>query len=264
MRTIATVLLFVSSSLCRADVTIEKQNRVSNLGYGVCAWSSIEMAGRQGRIKQVKGLAAHRDKESRRKVKHIQYNWTPGNGWTYELKEVEQRNNGGTVERMRQQLDVLGVKYVSQLEGVRDEQILYDGTKDGATGCVVGLRNYAYTDTDAKRNGCLIYKDPRPWRTLGYHAVLVIHIDDDCVKFMDPNDVRDPWIVSRRWFNAHWDGSGMVITPKPSDQETVIVSHKEESRPVATHPRWVQVLIQSGMSEKDALLTWNRMQGKEQ
>lgn len=236
------------------------------------------MAGRQGSIGAVRGLAQYRDKESKRLIKQARYTWNPTAGWGYDWIEVEQRNNGGTIARMKEQLDKLNVRYISQPEGTKDNHIIYEGTKDGATGCVVGLFNYAYTFTNKKKYGCYEYQQPSSSRSLAYHAVLVTYLDTKVVKFMDPNDVRDPWIVSRSWFDEHWDGSGMIIPPVHHEPDTVIVKTEPKSlsspqpasamtdnttKQLEEHPRWVRVLIQSGMSEKDAILTWNRMQGKE-
>jgi hypothetical protein len=275
MRIWAILLLLVSWTPCWAEVFIEKPNRVPNRGYGVCAWCAIEMAGRQGSIGAVKGLAQYRDKESKRLIKQAHYTWNPGGGWTYDWVEIEQRNNGGTIARMREQLDNLKVRYISQPEGTKNNHIIYEGTKSGATGCVVGLFNYAYTFTNKKEDGCYMYQQPGPSRSLGYHAVLVTYFDTKVVKFIDPNDIRDPWIVNRNWFDEHWDGSGMIIPPVHHESDTAIVKVESKpphplpvtsdktTKPLEDHPRWVQVLIQSGMSEKDAILTWNRMQGKE-
>lgn len=274
MRIWAIALLFASWTPCWAEVTIEKPNRVPNRGYGVCAWCAIEMAGRQGDVSAVRGLAEYRDKESKRRVKQLRYSWNSSNGWIYESVDVEQKNNGGTIERMREQLDQLGVKYVCQPEGNRNRKILFEGTRDDSTGCIVGVFNYAYTYTGKKKDGCLVYQRPKADKKLGYHALLLTHIDNDVVKFIDPNDVRDPWVASRKWFDEHWDGSGMIITPlrDPRKSDTVVAEATpapspqpaKTTKPIEEQPRWVQVLIQSGMSERDAILTWNRMQGKEQ
>ncbi len=221
------VLLTVPVS---AEVVVDAEHRIKNMGYGVCAWSSIETAGRTLGIDPLNGLAKKRDVESRTKVRK----WAHANVngiVTLVVVEEELRNNAADIESMRRQLDALGVKYDSQIENDFDTAILYRGTKDGEGGVIVGIFNYAYTRPEKKIKGYWEYNESSE-EAKGYHAVLLTDINDEYVKFIDSNDVSAPWIATRKWFDKHWDGAGMIlikpVTKKPVKEVEIEPEQKDD------------------------------------
>src|SRR5438132_1325141 len=116
----------------QAEVIIDAHNRIRNMGYGVCAWCAIETSARQFGISELIDLAIRRNEESQQLiwVQDASYGWV----------KKPRGNNGGNTSSIREQLRKLKVKYTIQSEDVKDTKILYNNTRNGRPGCVVGIR----------------------------------------------------------------------------------------------------------------------------
>lgn len=190
--------LFFSCCVVRAEVNISLENRVANSpDIGICAWCCVEMSGRTLGIHKVKNLAKKRLEQSQE--------------WIITGKERRRRNDaGGTVEKVCQQLHELGIKYKYCKEFEYDYSLLAEGTSSGGT--IVGVMYYGLTEEPTVDKDYFLYAAPE--YSSGYHAILVTDITADKVKFIDCNNIQKPWIISREWFDSHWDGSAVILIAK--------------------------------------------------
>lgn len=199
-RIIASLVLVVT--LCAfllGGVEINEENRVPNRGSkeepGFCAWSCLEMLGRQHEVEALYDLVAKRAKE------YDFMHWDRDKGtwvadpyiWVYykKGKEKELRCSGGEMAVINK-LDHLKVKYKIQRFGNKDKAII-KYAMDENLGCMIVVTSEAF---EGFENG---------------HAVVLTEFGDKEIKFIDPNDISTPYKVDRGWFDRYWTGYTVVI-----------------------------------------------------
>lgn len=228
----AIVALLLAISPVYAEVSIPQSCRVPNKSVGVCSWCAIEMTGRYNGDKRLYGLVEARVK----------------------LNEQNPGTNGGTPSRIKDQLKELGVTdYIFQEPSDAKDKTILKNNDWNKQPVVVNVRNY-----------------PKEGQ---YHSILLTDFNDTTVTFIDPNVADKSMVAVMRWFDQHWDGSALIIHP-PKPTETVVVDKKPEPKeqpsvtskqpettpvPSSELPPMVVTLMKTGMSQKDAELTIQRM-----
>jgi hypothetical protein len=164
-------VLLLASSA--AALELPERLRVRNCG-GRCAWSCLETAANALGDDRLRGLTNLRGGLAR---------------------DAHKTYDRGTTAKIADQLDALGVRY----------HLDPDYTFDHDT-----LRRYA------KSRGVLVslFKGSLylEGRTLSEcHAVLLVDYRDDGVQFYCPDNPWRIWRGDRRWFDASWTGSAVVI-----------------------------------------------------
>ena len=120
--------------------------------------------------------------------------------------------NGGDNQEIMKVLNAAKVDYTMRV--IRDYKMLIKACDDGR-GAVVNFYNYPDKD--------------------GYHAVTLVHIDEEEVRFIDSNKPAKEIRRTREWFDNHWDGYGLAFNIKVAPAKKVVVK-KEEPEPVKPVP----------------------------
>lgn len=185
-----------------ADIEIAENNRIANPPPGYCVWCSIEMLGKQLKISKLYGLTAARVKQNEAgfvtELKHTYNKEKKEYEWAQIKTKKFNGTNGGTIERIRNQLDYLKVKYT-----------LYD----------TGTYNYTDLKYVCDMNlGAVVSVFDYPEQG-AYHAIIITKITDDDVYFVDSNNIAvQRYKGSLAWFRQNWDGAMVVVYPEPEEQ----------------------------------------------
>jgi hypothetical protein len=194
------IITILAPFYAKAEVLIPKSCRVSNTKTGVCAWASLETAARYLRITQLYGITKARDKQANQIIKVYQQG-----------KWIKRKRNdgGGTVDNISSELKKRKTRFYIYRK--TSFKTLYHGTKKGKSGVVVAII-YNYTIKPLKdAEGNKIYKHIA--KGASAHAVLLTHIDSKIIKFIDPNNVADTWVMSRKEFDKLWYGIAVILKP---------------------------------------------------
>ena len=170
--------LLMTTTTATAELIILKENRIQNVPPGYCSWCSIEMIGRERKIKPLIGLVEARKGDGDIIVKQ-------GGVW------YKYGNNVGHETAIEAKLKKLGVKYQMQWTGNFDIKMIEYAIKKNL-GCVIAVKA-----------GTLDKYMP--------HAVVLTKFNSKSIEMVDPNYINANYIGTREWFNQAWNGFVLVI-----------------------------------------------------
>ena len=162
------------------DADIPTGCRVPNRNPGYCMWACIEMLGRHQHDPRLFDLVESRshDKDEFEEEEHDGVRWL-----------IFRTKNLGTAVAVRNKMKALGIKGYRLQDSGKDTSIITDALRVGH-GVVVVMK----------------WPNPPPKTGMGFHAIILTHMDDNRVHFIDPNDHEANWGGPRAWFDTNWVG----------------------------------------------------------
>lgn len=190
---LAVIVLLTITSVVRPEVVIDTKDRVKNMPPGCCMWASLETLAKHRGIKELYGITKLKSDEAREYVARWNgYRWEYYKEWRNgELQWAIKDNSGGTAERVTDLLNAKGVRFHIQHNKTVDKLVK---ACDDNEGCVVVLNHFPLPDE--------------------LHAVVLVDIDAESVKVIDPNRPSAVFSWPRYWFNHHWTGYSVFILEK--------------------------------------------------
>lgn len=176
-------IIVITPCLVYSQIHIPYGCRIKNEAPGYCSWAAIETIAHAQEVAPLWHLMTKRKKDPDGHVEIAYYE----NGNLKIIKKIYVPNSGGTPDSILDKMAQMKfTKFKLQRPGTFNEQPIHNAL--------------------AKKHGAVVQVWWVDKQGGGLHAIVVTHLTNHEVYFIDSNDISKVHVKSYSWFKQYWDG----------------------------------------------------------